>query len=87
MSFFNLLTKELWQILEIFFGSVNYPNYSFFSDFFAKFSISQNKIPVSISSTYVVYTYLPHTSKKISLGLGWHGSLEKYPVLTRTGLV
>jgi hypothetical protein len=81
------LTKELWQILENFFLGVNYSNYPFFWNFFAQFSISQNKIPASISSTYVVYTYLPHTSKKISLGLGWHGSLEKYPLLTRTGLV
>jgi len=51
MSFFNLLTKELWQILECKFWGVNYPNYPFFSDFFSKFSISQNKMPVSISST------------------------------------
>ncbi len=70
MSFFNLLTKELWQILECKFWGVNYPNYPFFSEFFSKFSISQNKMPVSISSTYVIYTYLPHTSKKIQFGTG-----------------
>ncbi len=89
MSFFNLLTKELWQILEIFIFilGANYPNNPFFSEIFAKFSISQNKITVSISSTYVIYTYLPHTTKKFSLGLGWHGSLQKYLALTRTGLV